>query len=194
MVAYHWPMDPRTRALTALWRCFEAGRAGRTALILCAMARRGVHSPLDLFYDHPLCDEWRDFAYCAVEDHLRKRKGIVYVVTNPMNPGFYKIGVTGFDVNKRLRSLKSAGVVGEFVEVETAVALDRYSAESRAHQAMQKNFPRHKEFFFTDYKTASKVMRQSVASDNAVLKHAFSGVCSTSFDLPECGNQGETSV
>lgn len=98
------------------------------------------------------------------------------MVANPVQNGFFKIGVTAFDVNKRLRSLASAGVVGEFIAIDTVIAHDRFAAEGGAHKRMELLAPRHKEFFYTDYRTATATMRESVTIDNATLERAFPGM------------------
>lgn len=97
-------------------------------------------------------------------------------MANPSQHGFFKIGVTAFDVTKRLRSLVSAGVVGEFIAIDTAIAHDRFASEGGAHKSMERVAQRHKEFFYTDYRTASHVMQESVRHDNELLQKAFPGV------------------
>lgn len=172
------PDMPATSPLTlrALWAAYERQDAPRVARLLCALARRGEKSPMASFSEHPFADDFTDFAAAAVADHLRQRQGIVYVVANPVNRGFYKIGVTAHDVKKRLRSLRSAGVVGEFVEVDAVFALDRFAAEKRAHRKMAAVAPQHKEFFVTDFRVASEAVQSSVAAENEVLTRAFPGV------------------
>lgn len=179
--------NPRhtARVERVLWSAFESQDVGlrdRVGKLLCGMARRGDTNPLGLFHGHPLEDDWRDWAAACVREHLRKRRGIVYVAANTVTAasGFYKIGVTSVDVGRRMRSLRSAGVVGEFLAVDEAFALDRFAAESRAHRSMQqRSTVRDREFFVTDYKTASDVMRECVKFDNEALSRAFPYVTET---------------
>lgn len=137
------------------------------------MARQSITNPMWALVDHPFDDDWRDFAARAVQKHQARRQGIVYVVVNPVNAHWFKVGVTGKCLNTRLRSLRTAGVVGQFIEVDQIHALDRFGAEGRAHKAMNLLSERHKEFFVTDWKTACRVLRNSVEEDNAVLLAAF---------------------
>jgi T5orf172 domain len=159
---------------TTLIRHFERMDGARTAEILFDLARKGTKDPLSVLFGHPLEDEWRDFAGAAARDRIQKRRGTVYVVANPVHAGLYKIGVTKGDLSKRLRSLKTAGVVGEFLEIDQFQALDRFAAEKMAHRNLSKVAQRHKEFFATDWKTACGMTRQGVDSDNKILKQAFS--------------------
>lgn len=169
-------MPPNPLTLRALWTAYERQDSPRVARLLCALARRGERNPMASFSDHPFADDFTDFAANAVSEHLRRRQGIVYVVANPVNKGFYKIGVTAHDVKKRLRSLRSAGVVGEFFEVDAVFALDRFAAEKRAHRKMAAVAPKHKEFFVTEYKVAIEAVQTSAAVENKVLSQAFPGV------------------
>lgn len=169
-------MTPSKRTLRTLWSCFEQDDGARAAQKLCKLVRRGVTDPLELFADHPLADEWRDFALKSVHDFLRQRTGLVYVATNPVHAGVYKIGVTAFDVRKRMSSLKTAGVLGSFIEVGQERALDRFQAEARALREMAQRGERHKELFRTSYATALRCVDQGVSQDNAALIAAFPGV------------------
>lgn len=146
----------------------------RLAKALLEMARGGISRPLDAFADHPLADEWHDFAHAAVCAHLDSRRGLVYVASNPVHVGLYKVGSTaGETTAARLKSLRTAGVVGEFHEIESFACLDRFGAERRAHRAMATQSQQHKEFFVTDHRTVTDVVRDCVASDNAALEKAF---------------------
>lgn len=102
---------------------------------------------LESFGDHPLGDDWRDFALKSVQAWVTDRQGIVYVVANPMHLGFYKVGQTGASLAERLQTLNSAGVVGQFVEVHQAAVPDRFAVEAAVHRSLTETVPRHKEFF-----------------------------------------------
>jgi hypothetical protein len=169
-------MLPTASSTKILIRLFERKDGTRTSEILFSMARKGIMDPMSSLFDHPLEDDWRDFAGAAVHERIEKRKGIVYVVANPVNNGLYKVGLTGGILEKRIRSLKTAGVVGEFIEVDHAHALDRFAAEKMAHRALGAVSQSHKEFFVTDWKTACQAVQDSVASDNALLRLAFRAI------------------
>ncbi len=159
--------------IQSLIRHFERNDGSRTSEILFLMARRGINDPLASLFGHPLEDYWRDFAGESVRDRIEKRNGIVYVVANPVHKGLYKIGLTAGNLEKRLRSLNTAGVVGEFIEIGHAHAFDRFVVEKMAHRKLSKVTQRHKEFFVTDWKVACQAVQDSASADNVLLQSAF---------------------
>lgn len=162
--------EPSQRALQ---RLIDSGDQNRLAKALLTMARMGEKNPLSVLHGHPLQDEWMDFAAGAVRQYVLHRSGTVYVVANPVHVNLYKVGVTKGPLEKRLRSLKTAGVVGEFIEIDQVFALDRFAAERLAHHILSSRVERHKEFFVTDYQTACAVVRKTVEADNSILERAF---------------------
>ena len=140
------------------------------------MARSGYERPLESFIDHALADEWHDFANEAVTAFLNRRRGLVYVATNPVHVGLFKVGSTAFDIQTRLDSLCSAGVTGEFHEVASFIAFDRFGAETRAQAEMAKTASRHKEFFVSDYRSVVEVVGKCVRIDNESITQAFPGI------------------
>lgn len=161
---------PVTNAATlrALWSHFEAGRAQRLASLLCREARLG-RAAMSCFVGHPLEDDWRDFASQSLQEYLQTRRGRVYVVTNPVNAGLYKVGQTREDMAARLKSLNSAGVVGYFVEVHSVVVSDRFYVERAAQRRLAQSAARHKEFFQCDFGTAMQALQVAAAADEAAL-------------------------
>lgn len=159
----------------SLWSAFEEGDKKKLAQGLVDLARAGFKNPATVFSDHPLYDDFMDFATASIQEFIQNRRGIIYVVHNPINRNFYKIGLTGAaTLEKRLRSLNSAGVVGEIHEVERAYALDRFGAEGQAHKQMGKHTVQHKEYFVCDdYKLVSSVMQDAVKEDNTILCRSF---------------------
>jgi hypothetical protein len=168
---------PKTRLLA---RLFEEHNAPRTAEVLLDGVRSGVRDPLNSLFGHPLEDEWVDFAAHAVRERLQKRMGTVYVVTNPVHKDLYKVGMTSSSLEKRLRSLKTAGVVGEFIEVDQVQVLDRFVVERMAHHALASKAERHKEFFVTDWRSARLAILEAAAMDNHRLLQAFKNRMSAS--------------
>lgn len=166
-------MTPAKQRL--LWRAFEDGDKKKIATVLLELARTGVRHPMLSFSDHPLYDDFIDFCSSAIADFLKGRGGLIYVVHNPAMPGFYKIGLTrSATIDKRLKSLNSAGVVGKIYEVDCALAIDRFGAEAAAHKEMGRHAQQHKEYFAcADYRLVSAVMKKAVDSDNSTLMKAF---------------------
>lgn len=156
-----------------LLRAYERGDEGRMAKLLFGLARRGHDNPLLAMRGHPLEDEWMDFAIRSVRKHQANRSGFVYVVANPVFRRLYKVGSTSKSLEQRIRSLETAGVVGEFVEVFQSPAIDRFAAEARAHRALSAMANQYKEFFDIDWQTACRVTREAVECDNALLARAF---------------------
>lgn len=156
-----------------LLRAYERGDEARMAKLLFGLVRRGHANPLQAMNGHPFEDEWLDFATRSVRKHQAARFGYVYVVANPVFRGLYKVGSTSKGLDQRMRTLETAGVIGKFVEIFQAPALDRFAAEARAHRNLGAIAKRHKEFFAVDWQTACRVVQEAVQCDNALLTQSF---------------------
>ena len=162
--------------LKKIWRCFEEQRHIALAKLLVKMARDGDSKPVDVFKDHPLYDEWSDFSYLSINMYFKKRCGIVYVVGNPVNRDVYKIGETSGNKD-RLKSLRTAGVLGRYELVDSVLAWDRFYCESSAHRNAEKlSTYRDRELFQMKFSDAIKTVQEVVKKDNRILSNAF-GIC-----------------
>ena len=158
--------------LRSLWGLFLKNDAEELAQRLTQLALEGHRALLATFADHPLADDWHDFAAQALTDFFEKRRGTVYVVTNPVHEGLYKVGHTGGALSARLKSLNSAGVVGSFVVVDHVEALDRFAVEKMAHRELALVAQQHKEFFKADFPTVSQAVRAAAASYEQCMRSA----------------------
>ncbi len=166
-------VHPRT--LRSLWEHYERGNDVALAALLCREARRGVPALYGVFSDHPLGDDWRDFAFNAVARYLERRRGTVYVVANPVHANLYKVGQTRGDVRQRLKSLNSAGVVGFFLEVAHQVVADRFFVETQAQKRLTTTCERHKEFFRCTYQLAQQAIETAAQQDARALSQLGAG-------------------
>ncbi|KWT98030.1 hypothetical protein APY03_0701 [Variovorax sp. WDL1] len=123
------------------------------------------------FTAHPFEDDWRDFATKAVRDYLQAAQGHVYVVGNPLQRDFLKVGKTGRTPEKRLAELNNEAVVGAFMLVASWEVLDRHYVEKAAHRALS-CFARVKEFFQGHYEPVCAAVAKAVEEDRAVLARA----------------------
>lgn len=155
----------------ALWSLFATAQSARLGSYLCKLARRGHTNLLATFNEHPLGDDWKDFAHEALRSHFVRSAGTVYVVTNPVHVNLYKVGQTQGDVQERISSLNSAGVVGYFVPVTDVQVKDRFAVEAAVHRVLRarKGTQNHKEFFECTWDVAMEALREQVARENAAL-------------------------
>lgn len=114
---------------------------------------------------HPLADDWRDFTLEQVGARLRHRRGFIYVAYNAMTPSFLKVGKTKLNPQARMKQLASEGVVGDFHCLAHWEVWDRHAAEAACHRALSA-YPRHKEFFVTDWRTLLPLLAPVITSQN----------------------------
>lgn len=120
---------------------------------------------------HPLGDELNDHAHACMNAHFQKSRGYLYVAANPMLEGFVKVGTTTLPPNKRMKSLTSAGVVGEFFLLKSWFVHDRFAIEALAHRHLAGPL-RHKEFFKVHWEVAFTAVEQAI-SDYGIKMDAF---------------------
>jgi hypothetical protein len=138
---------------------------------LCKLARRGHADLLATFDEHPLGDDWKDFAFEGLRNHFASSAGTVYVVTNPVHVNLYKVGQTQGAVAERISSLNSAGVVGYFIAVTDVQVKDRFAVEAAVHRVLRsrEGSQSHKEFFQCTWDVATGALREQVAQEAAAL-------------------------
>lgn len=155
----------------ALWNLFQNEQAVRLGTYLCELARRGHTNILSTFDDHPLADDWQDFAWQSLKEHFSRTEGTVYVVTNPVHVNLYKIGQTRGAVGERIKSLDSAGVVGYFVPVASRQVADRFAVEVAVRRALRLKEGRqtHKEFVACTWEEAIAALEAETARETEVL-------------------------
>lgn len=173
------PISPQAAASTtkALERAFFAADEPHTADLVLNAALSGRHEVLAALAGHPLEEDWREHVENSLAKHFAEAKGIVYVVVNPAQPKFHKVGKTGQVMSRRLAQLDNEAVVGEFLVVTAWEVPDRHRYEALAHQALAE-YPRHKEFFVADWKdVCEKVEARFLAIDTQFAKSGIA--CAT---------------
>ena len=165
------PTPLHSSSRRALWTLFETEQSARMGSYLCKLARRGHANLLATFDDHPIGDDWKDFAFAAIHSHFARCSGTVYVVTNPVHVNLYKVGQTQGEVAERISSLNSAGVVGYFVPVTDVQVKDRFAVEAAVHRVLRarEGTQSHKEFFQCTWDVATEALREQVVRENAAL-------------------------
>lgn len=135
-----------------------------TARLLAVLINRGTADLFPAFDDHPLADDWRDFAWSSLEAWIKGRNGYVYVMVHPLYPGWAKVGRTRLAPENRAKMLTSEGVLGQFALAGAVRAADDWGLERRLHRALA-TWPRHKEFFLVawpqlEHEFATQIRRQ----------------------------------
>ena len=162
------PTIPHPSSIAALRRAFLNDDAARVASQALSLARRGVVQLDAALADTPLDDDFRDYLYQSVSDYFAQAQGYLYVVTNPAQAGFFKVGKTGRTPAKRLAELNNEAVVGTFILVKSWSVKDRHSLEKTAHQHLS-GLPRHKEFFHGTWQQVCAAVDSVVAADDLLL-------------------------
>ncbi|KWU19107.1 GIY-YIG nuclease family protein [Burkholderia cenocepacia] len=158
-------------SIAALRRAFHHGDAPRAAAHALVLARRGVTQLDTAMADTPLDDDFRDFLYQSVADYFAQAKGYLYVVTNPAQAGFFKVGKTGRAPARRLAELNNEAVVGTFILVKAFPVDDRHWLEQAAHHRLS-GFPRHKEFFHGTWEQVCDAVDAAITADEQLLSAA----------------------
>ncbi len=163
------PVGPRT--LGALEAAFEAGDAPRLVRGVLALARAGHADVLRLLSDHPFYDDWLDAVHAGAASYFEEARGRLYVVGNPSQNGFYKLGKTRLSALERLAALNNEAVVGTFVLVADYPVHDRHFLERAAHRALS-HLPRHKEFVHGRWQELCAAIESVVSLDRERLRQA----------------------
>jgi hypothetical protein len=159
---------PHPASVAVLRRSFLNNDAARVASQALVLARRGVVQLDTALADTPLDDDFRDFLYQSVSDYFSASQGYLYVVTNPAQAGFFKVGKTGRTPAKRLAELNNEAVVGTFILVKSWPVKDRHWLEKAAHRQLS-DLPRHKEFFHGTWQQVCAAVDSVVAADDLLL-------------------------
>lgn len=163
---------PPHQSIAVLHRAFDALDSKRTAEQVLALARLGHSEVLQAYAGHPLEDEWLDFVHESLALHVAKARGHLYCVTNPAQPGFHKIGMTGRQPAQRIAELTSAAVVGHFVLVKSWTVYDRFAVEKVVHARLAAQFPKHKEFFHGPWEALCAEVDEAISLDSSALTRA----------------------
>lgn len=123
--------------------------------------------------EHPLGDEWLDFAQQSLSCWQAQDRGHLYVVTNPVTPAFLKVGKTRLAPAQRLKRLNNEAVVGAFILVQAWAVHDRHYLEAAVHRSLNE-FPRHKEFFVSTWDVLCPRVSAVIDDDRARFeRHGF---------------------
>lgn len=146
----------------------DAVAQGRQALAIKKICQAQIdNQPWERpFLDHPLGDALLDTATQWIGDYMAENQGYLYIVVNPMNPGFYKVGKTKKDMASRLKGLNNEAVLVDFVVVAYLPALNYHQAETRLHKVLAEQYVQQKEFFVADYKSLLNTMATQLQQHN----------------------------
>lgn len=124
----------------------------------------GKYIPLD----HPLHKPGRyksfeQAAFSSLERYASSKEGQVYVITNPNFPEWVKVGMA-VDAADRLNSYQTSSPFRDYTLVSAWSVTDRRSAESEAHQELQKLYDRRSEWFRCTAEQAKEVCEKTAES------------------------------
>lgn len=111
----------------------------------------------------PIMDDCKEYALEAIQNHINKRAGKVYIANNLLHMDRLKVGRTRKEIHERENSLNTAGVVGEVKILYWVNSLDAVMAETMSHQAMKYSRVEG-EFFMVDLDTATKTIVECAVS------------------------------
>ena len=110
---------------------------------------------------HPLHKPGRyktfeDAAFSSLERYDSSKEGQVYVITNPNFPEWVKVGMA-VDAEDRLNNYQTSSPFRDYTLVSAWSVTDRRTAESEAHQELQKLYDRRSEWFRCTAEQAKEV-------------------------------------
>jgi hypothetical protein len=98
----------------------------------------------------------------------KNTKGYLYILSNPIYPGLFKVGYTTRYINKRIEELSSTGVPDDF-RLELYYELDNPEiAENKVHSALSQ-YRYKKEFFKLPLKDLVKVYKDTIYSSDLLI-------------------------
>lgn len=96
------------------------------------------------------------------EKHSEVLEGFVYLLSNELMPGVYKIGFSKGNPDKRAQDLnQSSGLPATFKVVAYWRTKDPYIVEQRIHDALA-SFTRGREFFQVDLEVAKTTIESCI--------------------------------
>ena len=96
-------------------------------------------------------------------DHSKVEEGFVYLLSNDLMPGVYKIGFTARNPDKRARELSEQyGLPISFKVVDYWRTKDPYIVEQRIHEELA-SFKKAGEFFEIDLECAKEIIQFLIA-------------------------------
>lgn len=141
------------------------------AQLLVKCIREGYTDLKADMLDHPIGDEWFDFARDGLAAHWQASRGHLYAAANPVTPNFIKVGLTARSPEKRLQQLNNSAVIGTYIFVETWAVHDRFYLEKAAHRALRAlGIACHKEHFASSWKTVCPVVAEVIAADRRLFE------------------------
>ena len=102
-------------------------------------------------------------AFSSLERYESSIEGQVYVITNPNFPEWVKVGMA-VDAEDRLNSYQTSSPFRDYTLVSAWDVTDRRSAESEAHQELQKLYDRRSEWFRCTAEQAKEVCEKTAES------------------------------
>lgn len=125
---------------------FDANAKAHSALAL-TLLREGW-GWATLFCGHPLEDEWRDWAFQALQAYLAPRAGWVYVAVNPAtHVPVTKVGQSRKPPQQRVSALRTAGVLGGYHLLDFWSVADRHYTEAAILRRLRAHFESDRELF-----------------------------------------------
>lgn len=156
----------RKNSIRKLYRRFEEQELLEHGQCLAQLVRAGADELLAEIHDHPLGDEWADFAMKSLEALWAKNKGTLYIAANPVTDKFVKVGLTAGSAEHRMHQLNSAGVIGEYICVQSWDVWDRFTLERKAHKTLKAaGYTQHKEHFAAPWKLVIPIVEEVIHAD-----------------------------
>ena len=155
---------------SASWR-----KLGRTQCTACSKVNNDKSNPLSMYVNgkyisrsHPLHKpgRYKSFeaaAFSSLEKYESSTQGQVYVITNPNFPEWVKVGMA-VDSEDRLNGYQTSSPFRDYALVATWDVTDRRSAESEAHQKMQKLYERRSEWFKCTPEQAREIVTEAAGN------------------------------
>lgn len=146
---------------------FERGDAQAHAEFLAAQIRGGL-SLMQQAQKMACPDDWLEWALAGLSVYTRRRSGWVYVAANPtLRAPVVKVGQTRLEPQARMRSLRTAGVLGEFVLLHAQWVPDRHYLESEVHRQLRTLAKYDRELFLVPASLAIELVQNRAQAELA---------------------------
>ena len=141
------------------------------ARTVCRLGRAQQADVLGAIREHPLGDEWADFAHRALTRYFRHTQGHIYLTSTLDHPGLIKLGKTKLAPLERMNSLSNESVIEPFKLLHSRLVHDRHWVEIQCHRRLTlSGMTRRKEFFPGKQAELEQCIQQVLEQDRLTFK------------------------
>ena len=139
---------------------------------LLGYIRQG-YNPKDIIDEPELADMYYEQMQTGINAYCQQRSGWLYLCKHPMQTNIYKFGCTKESTETRAKTLRTAGVLGEFEVVWHLKVWDMFGLEAVTKQHLHQHFLVERELVHGEQKDIISSIKQALEKEYQILDHLF---------------------